>query len=145
MASSTCGLSCCSSECGQVKVLPRAGDQRLRLHVVCSIVVPSVAKLKSYPVRETNGFVYMWFHAEGVEPYWSPPEIEEIRTGQWTWRGRTEHVVNAHIQVGLCNGNNLYNRVLSKHTEIRYSRIIFRQSRRHKLVHTSVVTQHITP
>ena len=30
-----------------------------------------------------------------------PPEIEEIGRGEWTYRGRSEHIINAHIEVGL--------------------------------------------
>ncbi|XP_067662113.1 cholesterol 7-desaturase nvd-like [Haliotis asinina] len=60
--------------------------------------VPDIARVKSWKVRELNGWVYVWYHAEGDEPYWFPPEIEEITKGEWTYRGRTEHIVNAQIQ-----------------------------------------------
>ena len=63
------------------------------------VSVPSVANITSYTVLERNGFIYMWHHAEGVEPYWTPPVIDEIAKGEWTYRGRTEHVVNCHIEV----------------------------------------------
>ena len=62
-------------------------------------LVPEVANVKSYTVLERNGFVYMWYHAEGVEPYWEPPELEEITSGEWKYRGRTEHEINCHIEV----------------------------------------------
>ncbi len=61
--------------------------------------VPDIARVKSWKVRELNGWVYVWYHAEGEEPYWYPPEIDEITKGEWTYRGRTEHIVNAQIQV----------------------------------------------
>ena len=58
-----------------------------------------MAKVKSYNTLELNGFVYIWYHAEGIEPTWTPPEVEEITRGEWAYRGRTEHHVNAHIEV----------------------------------------------
>ena len=63
------------------------------------LIVPDVARVKSYHTLELNGFVYIWYHAEGIEPTWTPPEIEEITRREWGYRGRTEHIVNAHIEV----------------------------------------------
>lgn len=63
--------------------------------------VPDIARVKTWRVKEMNGWVYVWHHAEGENPYWVPPEIEEITKGEWTYRGRTEHIVNAQIQVTL--------------------------------------------
>lgn len=61
--------------------------------------MPEIAKVKSWPVTEVNGWLYMWYHAEGLDPTWKLPEIEEISNGSWVYRGRTEHMVNAHIEV----------------------------------------------
>ena len=55
--------------------------------------------MTSFATIERNGLILVWYHAEGVEPIWEPPEIEQISSGQWTWRGRTEHIINAHIEV----------------------------------------------
>ncbi|XP_041370534.1 cholesterol 7-desaturase nvd-like [Gigantopelta aegis] len=60
--------------------------------------IPDIAKVKSWPILERNRWLYLWFHAEGVEPFWMPPEIEEITRGEWTYRGRSEHIINAHIE-----------------------------------------------
>lgn len=60
--------------------------------------VPEFAKVKSYTTMEINGWVYLWFHAEGMEPNWTPPEMEEITSGLWQYKGRTEHFINAHIE-----------------------------------------------
>lgn len=60
--------------------------------------IPESARVTSYCVLERNGFVYMWHHAEGNEPDWFPPEIPEITSGKWTYRGRIEHIINAHIE-----------------------------------------------
>ena len=61
--------------------------------------VPEAAKLKSYITLERNGFVFLWHHAEDIDPVWEPPEIDEIASGQWKYCGRSEHFVNAHIEV----------------------------------------------
>ena len=54
---------------------------------------------KSWPITERNGWIYLWFHAEGAEPTWLPPEIEDITSGRLTFGGRTEDYVNCHISV----------------------------------------------
>lgn len=69
--------------------------------------IPDVARVKSYTSLERNGFIFMWFHAEGNEPDWEPPLIEEIDKGEWSYRGRSEHVVNAHIEEIPENGSDI--------------------------------------
>ncbi|XP_063422925.1 cholesterol 7-desaturase nvd-like isoform X1 [Mytilus trossulus] len=75
--------------------------------------IPEMAKVKSYITKEMNGWIYIWHHAEeGTEPYWMPPEIEEIQSGKWAYGGRSEHYVNAHIEEVPENGadvQHLYN------------------------------------
>lgn len=63
-------------------------------------LVPEIAKVHRWPSCEVNGLILVWFHCEGKEPEWTVPEQEEITSGQWVYRGRTEHFINAHIQVG---------------------------------------------
>jgi len=60
--------------------------------------IPEKADIKAYPTLEINGFIHIWYHAEGDEPYWMPPELENITNGNWAYRGRTEHYVNCHIE-----------------------------------------------
>lgn len=66
--------------------------------------VPDFARIKRWPSCEVNGGVYVWFDAEGREPQWQIPVVEEIERGSWTCRGRTEHFINAHIQEVPENG-----------------------------------------
>ncbi|XP_071800149.1 cholesterol 7-desaturase nvd-like [Asterias amurensis] len=66
--------------------------------------VPDFAKIKSWPCLETNGEIFVWFHAEGAEPSWTPPVIEEIANGKMKYHGMTEHVVNAHVEEVPENG-----------------------------------------
>jgi len=63
------------------------------------LLVPEVARVTSYSTLERNGFVFLWYHAEGIDPAWEPPEIDEVASGQWKYCGRSEHFVNAHIEV----------------------------------------------
>ncbi|XP_045204742.2 cholesterol 7-desaturase nvd-like [Mercenaria mercenaria] len=60
--------------------------------------VPDFAKVKSWTSVEINGWVHIWYHAEGIEPTWKLPELEEISNGRWQYKGRTEHYINAHIE-----------------------------------------------
>ena len=53
----------------------------------------------SYETMEQNGSVLMWYHAEGVGSEWVPQDIPEIQNGSWKYAGRSEHIINAHIQV----------------------------------------------
>lgn len=63
--------------------------------------MPDFAKVRRWPSCEVNGLILVWFHCDGKDPEWTVPEQEEITQGKWVYRGRTEHFINAHIQVGL--------------------------------------------
>ncbi|XP_057216902.1 cholesterol 7-desaturase nvd isoform X2 [Triplophysa rosa] len=60
--------------------------------------VPEFAKVRCWPSCEINGQVLVWFHCDGLEPSWRVPEQSEITRGEWVYRGRTEHFINAHIE-----------------------------------------------
>ncbi|XP_024236299.1 cholesterol 7-desaturase nvd isoform X1 [Oncorhynchus tshawytscha] len=60
--------------------------------------VPEFAKVRCWRSMETNGQVLVWFHCDGEEPGWTVPEQGEITRGEWVYRGRTEHFINAHIE-----------------------------------------------
>ncbi|XP_023233965.1 cholesterol 7-desaturase-like [Centruroides sculpturatus] len=62
-----------------------------------------VAKIKSWETIEENGFIYVWHHAEGQPPLWKPPVIPEIKNRLMIYKGRSEHILNCHIQVLLMN------------------------------------------
>ena len=61
--------------------------------------VPEIAKVKAWPTYEINGFIHIWYHAEQDDPWWWPEEMSEISSRLMTYRGRTEHHINAHIEV----------------------------------------------
>ncbi|XP_041368086.1 cholesterol 7-desaturase nvd-like [Gigantopelta aegis] len=83
------------------------GEDGKCVHIPYNETVPEFAKVKSWPVMEVNEWVYLWHHAEGEEPSWKPPEMLRLSKGEWTYRGRTEHMINAHIQEIPENGADL--------------------------------------
>ncbi|GBM68856.1 Cholesterol 7-desaturase, partial [Araneus ventricosus] len=62
--------------------------------------VPSFVTIRKWNSCEANGHIFVWHHAESEEqePSWQMPIVDEIQTGKWVYRGRTEHVVRCHIQ-----------------------------------------------
>jgi cholesterol 7-dehydrogenase len=75
------------------------GDDGKCMHVPYAEKVPEFAKTTAHTVVEMNGYIYVWHHAEGIEPDWMPEEIVEITNGKWRCVGMTEHNINCHIQV----------------------------------------------
>ena len=63
--------------------------------------VPGFAKTNVWHSIERNGFICVWFDAEGREPPYLPEEVPQISSGKWTYRGCCVHYVNAHIQVRM--------------------------------------------
>ncbi|XP_052821551.1 cholesterol 7-desaturase nvd [Octopus bimaculoides] len=80
------------------------GDDGKCVYIPYADKIPDVAQVKSWPIQDVNGWIYLWYHAEGLEPTWLIPEIEDIVKGNWTYKGRTEHHVNAHIEEIPLNG-----------------------------------------
>jgi len=67
--------------------------------LIRAYLVPEFAKIKMWKTMEGNGFIYLWFHAEGEEPSWFPYLYPEIQSGSWKYRGRSELQVACHVQV----------------------------------------------
>lgn len=59
--------------------------------------IPKNAKVKKWISQESNGAVYVWYHAENEEP-WELTGIKEIDSGEWIYHGRNEFLINCHIQ-----------------------------------------------
>lgn len=70
--------------------------------------IPSSAKTKHYNCLELNGIIHLWYHAEGEEPLWYPPDVKDIQSGKMKYHGKTDHVVNAHIEEIPENGADLH-------------------------------------
>ncbi|XP_053267760.1 cholesterol 7-desaturase nvd [Pleuronectes platessa] len=60
--------------------------------------VPDFVKVRRWPSCEVNGHIMVWFHCDGEDPQWTVPEKRAITQGEWVYRGRSEHFINAHIQ-----------------------------------------------
>ncbi|XP_071795908.1 cholesterol 7-desaturase nvd-like isoform X2 [Asterias amurensis] len=60
--------------------------------------VPAFAKVKTHRSLEINHLIMLWYHAEGDEPSWFPPEFEEVKTGQYTYQGFSAVFYDCHIQ-----------------------------------------------
>ncbi len=61
--------------------------------------IPPGAKTKSYLVDEVNGQIYIWHHAEGKEPFYNIPKLEQYGDPDWTseWV-RYDWTLNTHPQ-----------------------------------------------
>lgn len=70
--------------------------------------VPDFAKTKQWPTCEGNGQIMVWYHAEGIDPTWMPELIPEISNGDWAYKGKTTHIINAHIEVSRLRLSNMY-------------------------------------
>ena len=54
--------------------------------------------LRSFPVEETNGVIYVWYHPESEAPMWEVKSHEEANSDDWSAFDRYEWVVNTHMQ-----------------------------------------------
>ncbi|KAG2455227.1 DAF36 desaturase, partial [Polypterus senegalus] len=103
------------------------GEDGKCIHIPYTEKVPEFARVKSWPSCELNGMIYMWFHCDGVDPLWTIPELEEITLKEWTYRGRTEHFVNAHIEeipenaADVAHLGHLHRPVILSGTDLRFT------------------------
>lgn len=60
----------------------------------------SVAKLKKWRSCEVNAAIFVWFHADGetAPAPWVLPSVPEVDSGKWLYNGKSEFLINAHIQ-----------------------------------------------
>ncbi len=66
--------------------------------------IPAKAKIGMPVVREQNGFIMIWHHAEGVAPEWTPEVIPETVSGDYYVHGRRQWELTAHPQELYENG-----------------------------------------
>jgi nitrite reductase/ring-hydroxylating ferredoxin subunit len=67
--------------------------------------IPPQARLKSWPVQEKNGMVFVWYHAEGKPPEWDFPVLPEIGHPDWSEPRTFELTLKAHVQETHENNN----------------------------------------
>ena len=58
-----------------------SGDSGQCVEVPFAAKIPPRAGLRSWPVREIDGAIYVYHHAEGAAPSW---EIPSLHTAEWT-------------------------------------------------------------
>jgi phenylpropionate dioxygenase-like ring-hydroxylating dioxygenase large terminal subunit len=46
--------------------------------------IPPKAQMRAWPLREVNGLLLTWFHAEGKGPEWEVPPLPEYGSDDWT-------------------------------------------------------------
>lgn len=54
------------------------------------------AHVRSWPVQERNGFLFAWYHAEGLPPSFEIPSYRE--DGEWTEWASDAYRVRVHVQ-----------------------------------------------
>lgn len=59
---------------------------------------PPDARLRSHPVRESDGHVFAWHHARGDAPSWELPVLREGDPAGWTPWTRERYEVRTHVQ-----------------------------------------------
>lgn len=59
--------------------------------------VPPLARLDPWPVCERNGFVFVWHHPLGEDPWWDVPTIREIDDPAWTPLDRRRWTIRTNI------------------------------------------------
>lgn len=67
--------------------------------VVRFVLVPHIARTKTWKSCEANEIIFVWHHAEGLEPHWQPQTISHVLNRTWRYQGRNEFLINCHIQV----------------------------------------------
>ena len=61
--------------------------------------IPRAAKVKSWPVVESLGAVYVWHDPEGGEPEWEAPNLEQWNDPTWVrWQFDDLGALNCHPQ-----------------------------------------------
>jgi cholesterol 7-desaturase len=61
--------------------------------------VPEKAQIKVWKSLERNQVIFVWYHAENIEPTWEPPIIKEIDENMYYRHGKSEEYARCHPQV----------------------------------------------
>src|SRR5262245_37759954 len=60
------------------------GGQGSCMEVPYARKVPPTAQIRTWPVREVNGLIMIYYHAQAEPPHWQVPELAEYRSPEWT-------------------------------------------------------------
>ena len=56
--------------------------------------VPRKAKLETWPIREHNGYIFAWYHPQGLQPEWEIPTLPGPEEGWTKFRTRAIEVLS---------------------------------------------------
>ncbi|XP_076750250.1 cholesterol 7-desaturase nvd [Xylocopa sonorina] len=73
-------------------------------HIPYADKIPHIARTKTWKCCEANEIIFVWYHAEGLEPHWEPQTINHVLNRTWRYQGRNEFLINCHIQEVAENG-----------------------------------------
>jgi phenylpropionate dioxygenase-like ring-hydroxylating dioxygenase large terminal subunit len=60
--------------------------------------IPKKARVRTWEVRERNGFIFVWYHAKGQSSSWEVPVLEEVGHPDWTTPREEEIEIPIHVQ-----------------------------------------------
>lgn len=60
--------------------------------------IPPKAAVRTWPVREQDGLVMVWYDREGREPFFDLPEVPEYASDEWTDYFRRDWVIRSRNQ-----------------------------------------------
>ena len=97
--------------------------------------IPPKARVRSWPVQEKNGMVFVWYHSEQKPPEWDFPVLEEIGHADWSEPRTFDLVMDAHVQDTHENNNDpVHFQFVHKMMETPPSEILY-SPRQHALPH----------
>jgi phenylpropionate dioxygenase-like ring-hydroxylating dioxygenase large terminal subunit len=67
--------------------------------------IPSKARVRSWPVQEKNGMIFLWYHSADRAPEWDFPTLEEIGHPDWSEPRTVEIEIPTHVQDSHENNN----------------------------------------
>ncbi len=76
-------------------------------HIPYCEEIPPRARVRAWDVRERNGMVFVWFHAEGKPPEWDFPVLPEIGHADWAEPRLVDLEFEAPVQDTHENNNDL--------------------------------------
>ena len=82
------------------------GQGRCR-NVPYSDEIPPDSTIRAWPIRERNGLLFAWFHAEGKAPDWEISELPQFSDPDMRIAGHRCTYFTAHVQDVLENGVDL--------------------------------------
>ncbi|XP_034949972.1 cholesterol 7-desaturase-like [Chelonus insularis] len=62
-------------------------------------------QVKHWISQEVNKIIFVWYHAESMDPDWQVEPIPQIENEDWIYQGRNQFIVNCHVQEVPENGS----------------------------------------